>query len=69
MKPEISHVDNVYDDHDHDELKQTYEAPPQMKSSMDDLTTWQALKTYKRVSVICMLAAFSASLDGYQGED
>jgi hypothetical protein len=67
MKPEISHVDNVYDENDPKDFDQTHEAPPQLKSGLDDLTTWQAIKTYKRVTVICMLAAFSASLDGYQG--
>ncbi|TVY39069.1 General alpha-glucoside permease [Lachnellula subtilissima] len=39
---------------------------PLMRSKADDLTVWQSARVYKRVGVIAMLAAFSASLDGYQ---
>ncbi|TVY14735.1 General alpha-glucoside permease [Lachnellula arida] len=39
---------------------------PLMRSKADDLTVWQSVRIYKRVGVIAMLAAFSASLDGYQ---
>ncbi|TVY42986.1 Alpha-glucosides permease [Lachnellula occidentalis] len=39
---------------------------PLMRSKADDLSVWQSVRIYKRVGVIAMLAAFSASLDGYQ---
>lgn len=39
---------------------------PLMRSKADDLTVWQSVRIYKRVGVIAMLAAFSASLDGYR---
>ncbi|TVY24802.1 General alpha-glucoside permease [Lachnellula hyalina] len=39
---------------------------PLMRSKADELSVWQSVRVYKRVGVIAMLAAFSASLDGYQ---
>jgi hypothetical protein len=38
----------------------------QMKSSMDKVPVFEALVKYKRVALWAMLAAFSASLDGYR---
>lgn len=38
----------------------------QMMTSLDTLTVWQALRVYKKVAIIAMIAAFSASLDGYR---
>jgi hypothetical protein len=38
----------------------------QMKSSMDKVPVFEALVKYKRVALWSMLAAFSASLDGYR---
>lgn len=38
----------------------------QLKSSLDNLPIWEALKTYKKISAIALLAAASAALDGYQ---
>jgi len=65
-KPEISHFDeardDVYDGHDHKEATQHVV----MKSSLDRLSVFQAMRMYKRVVGIAMLAAFSASLDGYR---
>jgi hypothetical protein len=40
--------------------------PVLMKSSLDKMSVWQAAMAYKRVSLMCMAAAFSASLDGYR---
>lgn len=37
-----------------------------MKSSLDRLSVFQAMRVYKRVVLIAMMAAFSASLDGYR---
>jgi hypothetical protein len=37
-----------------------------LRSAIDDVSPWQAAKLYKRVLCISMLAAFSASLDGYR---
>ena len=37
-----------------------------MKSELDHMGVWQAAAVYKRVTLLCMLGAFSASLDGYR---
>lgn len=37
-----------------------------MRSQEDDLSIWQSVRRYWRVGYIAMLAAFSASLDGYR---
>lgn len=37
-----------------------------MKSSLDKLPFFKALKVYRRVVLVAMLGAFSASLDGYR---
>ncbi|KUL83520.1 hypothetical protein ZTR_10568 [Talaromyces verruculosus] len=39
---------------------------PIMRTKEDDLGVWQSVMRYKWVSALAMLAAFSASLDGYQ---
>jgi hypothetical protein len=65
IKPEAVHIDNI--DYDGDINKESIPSPVvQMKSSLDDLSTWQAIKRYKRICTICMMAAFAASLEGYQ---
>jgi hypothetical protein len=65
IKPEAVHIDNI--DYDGDITKESIPSPiVQMKSSLDDLSTWQAIKRYKRICSICLLAAFAASLEGYQ---
>lgn len=65
IKPEAVHIDNI--DYDGDINKESIPSPVvQMKSSLDDLSTWQAIKRYKRICAICMMAAFAASLEGYQ---
>lgn len=40
--------------------------PQLMKSGLDHLSPWKAIFVYKRVTLVCLLAAFSASLDGYR---
>ena len=45
---------------------ETRDAPQQMKSSMDKVPVFTALVKYRRISLWAMLAAFSASLDGYR---
>ncbi|RQM04955.1 hypothetical protein DH86_00003879 [Scytalidium sp. 3C] len=37
-----------------------------MRSKVDDLSVWESLRRFKLVAGIAMIAAFSASLDGYQ---
>ncbi|CEJ59439.1 Putative D-isomer specific 2-hydroxyacid dehydrogenase [Penicillium brasilianum] len=39
---------------------------PVMRSREDDLCVWQCALRFKKMSLIAMIAAFSASLDGYQ---
>lgn len=39
---------------------------PIMRTKEDDLGIWQSVRRYKWVSALAMMAAFSASLDGYQ---
>lgn len=39
---------------------------PLMRSKLDNLTVWKSVGRYKNVAVIAMIAAFSASLDGYR---
>lgn len=67
-KPTLHHVDAPVGDQLVEEIDKALEKgqPVQMKSSLDKLSVWQALKAYKRVSALCMFAAFSASLDGYR---
>lgn len=50
---------------DIDNKERDIEAP--QIQSFDKLSVWQAAKLYKRIGFFCFLAAFSASLDGYQG--
>lgn len=38
----------------------------QMRSELDDVPILQAVRIYWRVALICMLAAFSAALEGYR---
>lgn len=37
-----------------------------MRTKEDDMSVWQAVKAYKKVTALAMAAAFCASLDGYQ---
>ncbi|KAF9876670.1 hypothetical protein CkaCkLH20_06078 [Colletotrichum karsti] len=41
-------------------------AAVQMRSKLDDLPILKAVGVYWRISLICMMAAFSAALEGYQ---
>jgi hypothetical protein len=60
---EIEHIAYIGEKHDI-----VLEQHAQMKSSLDGLSVWAAVKAYKKTSLICFIAAFSASLDGYQSE-
>jgi hypothetical protein len=55
IKEKVEHEENAYQ-----------EEHVALKSQFDDLTAWQALKTFKVVSLYCCAAAFSAATDGYQ---
>ncbi|KAL4865321.1 hypothetical protein BDV12DRAFT_211105 [Aspergillus spectabilis] len=37
-----------------------------MRSKLDDLSIWESVRRFKIITSVAMLAAFSASLDGYQ---
>jgi hypothetical protein len=62
---EIKHQDIQHDD-DVDN-KQERDSEPQQIQAFDKLSVWQAAKMYRKIGLVCFLAAFSASLDGYQG--
>lgn len=38
----------------------------QMRSELDDLSIMKAVRVYWKISLICMLSAFAAALDGYR---
>lgn len=38
----------------------------QMRSELDDLPILKAVRLYWRIATICMMAAFSAALEGYR---
>jgi hypothetical protein len=39
---------------------------PVMRTAEDDLSIWQGVRRYKLATALAMIAAFSASLDGYR---
>lgn len=61
----LQHVDN-------DELPEVIDKAMasghavQMRSEMDDVPILKALRIYWRIASICMMAAFSAALEGYR---
>jgi hypothetical protein len=57
---DIQHEDDVDNKHEKD-------FEPQQIQAFDKLSVWQAAKMYRKIGLVCFLAAFSASLDGYQG--
>lgn len=58
----VDHIEG--DDQMHsDALK---DGTPLMRSQVDNLSVWESVKRYRVVTVISMLAAFSAALDGYR---
>ena len=64
-KIEVKHQDIQHDDDvDH---KQERDYEPQQIQAFDKLSVWQAAKMYRKIGLVCFMAAFSASLDGYQG--
>jgi hypothetical protein len=63
---EVKHQDVQHDD-DVDN-KQEKDSEPQQIQAFDKLSVWQAAKMYRKIGLVCFLAAFSASLDGYQGK-
>lgn len=67
VKPvlDTAHIDQSAMVHDIDNALEKNQ-PVQMKSSLDHLSVWQAALAYKRVTLLCFVAAFSASLDGYR---
>ena len=66
LKDQIEHIpDGDKDDTMEQGPKPTGHVP--LKSAADTLTVRQSLFSHKRAAVICMIAAFSASCDGYQG--
>jgi hypothetical protein len=69
-KAEIEHVaDQHRDTVDLDDVhKPRDEAPRVQRQAVDLMSVRQAAWAYRKVGFFCLLAAFSASLDGYQGE-
>ena len=67
-KPEVFHVDRVDPDPTMDDANMAMAKGQivQFRSELDDMSVWQAAKYYKRIWILCMLAAFSASLEGYR---
>lgn len=65
---EISHVPDVTIDNDHDEKAAPFDNSHLQRQNADKLTPFQAAWRFRRIGFFCFLAAFSASLDGYQGE-
>lgn len=66
-KAELDHVEDVTRADATQATPADVQDPPALRSKIDNLAIYQALKTYRWTAVICMAAAFSASLDGYQG--
>ena len=64
-KTEISHFDDAKHEM-YDGAEKEVPHPAIMKSSLDRMSVYQAMRVYKKVVGIAMLAAFSASLDGYR---
>lgn len=50
----------------HVEVPEGESGPVQMRSELDDLPILKAIRIYKRIATICMMAAFSAALEGYR---
>lgn len=57
---------------DHDNLPETIQGvlasggAVQMRSQLDDQPILKAVRMYWKIAMICMLAAFSAALEGYR---
>jgi hypothetical protein len=47
-----------------DGSKATQYADAQLKSDLDTLSTWKAIKTFRRAFVVCAIGAFSSVTDG-----
>jgi hypothetical protein len=64
---EIQHLEinsAVHNERPIEDLKQDRLLDAQLKSSFDDLTIFQALKTFKKAALICAIAGIAASTDG-----
>ena len=67
-KDEIQHVPDVDHQEGVDDKMDDKLSPVGLQAqSSDRLSVWQAAKMYRKVGLFCFLAAFSASMDGYQG--
>lgn len=65
-KNEIEQIQNVY--RPDEGIEKDRELEPAQIQALDKLSVWQAAKVYRKIGLFCFIAAFSASLDGYQGE-
>ena len=62
-----ANAENIEEAFSHQEdVMPTKSLGPIMRSREDDLGVWQCVRRFKIVSLIAMIAAFSASLDGYR---
>jgi hypothetical protein len=64
MQAPFAHQKHRDFDHVDGNLKE--QQPVQLTSHLDTLSVWQAVRVYKRVTLVAMVAAFSVSLDGYR---
>lgn len=63
----ITHLPNDIDGHE-DEKPAPFDNSHIQIQALDKLTPFQAAWRYRRIGFFCFLAAFSAALDGFQGE-
>lgn len=66
MQPTNENPDAKKDMKTHVEMPGGEQRPAQMRSELDDLPILKAVQIYKRIASICMMAAFSAALEGYR---
>ncbi|WOO86296.1 Hexose transporter 2 [Vanrija pseudolonga] len=68
-KANTAHVESVATPREDDGViiqKATQYHDAQLKSDHDMLGTWDAVKKFRRVTLICAIAGFAAATDGYQ---
>lgn len=67
-KDEIQHI-GIHEEADvQDEKAAPFDNSHIQTQALDKLTPFQAAWRYRRIGAFCFLAAFSAGLDGFQGE-
>lgn len=68
IKDELYHNDVAdLNDQQHTKRYDVVDDEKLQVSKFDKLSVWKAAWLYRKIGMFCFLAAFSASLDGYQG--